>query len=147
MGTYERLVKGDRFMRNMLVAALVLPPLLLHAQTQSGAQAGTHAPVLESRLVTPTAVDSAASGNIVPATSSLLQPRLLKWSNITLDDLRDDSLSNRERSVTVAMTVDEQGVPSHVRVVDSDDPLINRGVLDAVAQYRFTPASFDSKPT
>ena len=76
-----------------------------------------------------------------------MQPRLVKWSNITIDDLREDALSNQERSVTVAMTVDEQGVPSHLRVVDSDDPLINRGVLDAVTQYRFTPASFNSKPT
>lgn len=134
-------------MRNILVATLVLSPVLLHAQTQSTAQTGTHAPVLESRLVSPKAVDSAASANVVLATSSLLEPRLVKWSNIAVDQMWEDSRINDNRTVTVSMTVDEQGVPSHLKIVDSDDPLINRGVLDAVADYRFTPAVYDKKPT
>ena len=134
-------------MRNILVATLVLSPVLLHAQTQSTAQTGSHAPVLESRLVSPKAANSAAPANAVPATSSLLQPHLAKWSNVVIDQMRDDSRINENRTVTVSMTVDEQGVPSHLKILDSDDPLINRGVLDAVADYRFTPAVYDKKAT
>ena len=45
------------------------------------------------------------------------------------------------------MTVNEKGLPTDLKVVNSEDPLLNRSVLDAVARYRFTPASLDSRPT
>jgi TonB family protein len=45
------------------------------------------------------------------------------------------------------MTVTESGAPTNLKIVESEDPLLNRSVLDAVANYRFTPASLDSKPT
>jgi hypothetical protein len=133
-------------MRNILVATLALSPVLLHAQTQSAAQTGAHAPVLESRLVSPKPVDSAASANVVTVTTSLVVPRLVKWGNIPVEH-PDDSMNNQERLVKVSMTVTEQGVPTHLKIVDSADPLINQSVLDAVANYRFAPASYDSKPT
>ena len=45
------------------------------------------------------------------------------------------------------MTVTEKGIPTDLKIIGSEDPLLNRSVLDAVANYRFTPASLDSKPT
>jgi TonB family protein len=135
-------------MRNILMATLALAPVLVHAQSQSPAQArGANAPVLESRLVTPNAADGAAAPSIIHPISNLLQPKLTKWTNIAEDEHNWDSPRYQTSTVTVSMTVTEKGVPTDLKVVDSQDPLLNRSVLDAVANYRFAPASLDSKPT
>lgn len=135
-------------MRNILMATLALAPVLVHAQSQSPAQArGANAPVLESRLVTPKATDGAAAPSAIHPISNLLQPKLTKWANIAEDEHNWNSPRYQASTVTVSMTVTEKGVPTDLKVVDSQDPLLNRSVLDAVANYRFAPASLDSKPT
>jgi TonB family protein len=135
-------------MRNILMATLALAPVLVHAQSQSPAQArGANAPVLESRLVTPNAADGAAAAPSSIHISNLLQPKLTKWTNIAEDEHNWNSPRYQTSTVTVSMTVTEKGVPTDLKVVDSEDPLLNRSVLDAVANYRFAPATLDSKPT
>ena len=135
-------------MRIVLMATLVLAPALVHAQSQSPAQPrGANAPVLESKLVTPNAVDGTPSGNVTQLTSHLFAPKLVKWTNIKEDQHNWDMRRYHVSSVTVSMTVTEKGVPTDLKIVESEDPLLNRGVLDAVANYRFTPASLNSKPT
>lgn len=135
-------------MRTILMATLALAPVLVHAQSQSPAPTRTtNAPVLESKLVTPNAVDGAAAPSAIVPTSTLLQPKLIKWTNIAEDRNWQESARNQERSFKVSMTVTESGVPTGLKVVDSADPLLNQSVLEAVANYRFTPASLDSKPT
>jgi TonB family protein len=135
-------------MRNILMATLALAPVLVHAQSQSPAQArGANAPVLESRLVTPNAADGAAAAPSSIHISNLLQPKLTKWTNIAEDEHNWNSPRYQTSTVTVSMTVTETGVPTDLKVVDSEDPLLNRSVLDAVANYRFAPATLDSKPT
>ena len=135
-------------MRNILMATLVLAPVLVHAQSQSPAQTrGANAPVLESRLVTPNAADGAPAAASSIHISNLLQPKLTKWTNIAEDERNWNSPRFQPSSVTVSMTVTETGVPTDLKVVNSEDPLLNRSVLDAVAHYRFSPASLDSRPT
>jgi TonB family protein len=135
-------------MRTILMATLVLAPVLVHAQSQSSVQPrGANAPVLESRLVAPNAVESAPSANTTAVTSNLIQPKLIKWANITLPGRNWNSTRIVERVVTVSLTVTEDGVPTNLKIVDSADPQLNRSVLEAVANYRFSPASLDSKPT
>jgi TonB family protein len=133
-------------MRKFLVATLVLAPVLVHAQASAPAQPGAQAPVLESKLVSPTAVNGAAP-NATHNISDLLGPKLIKWSNITEDYEVQDSARQQERAFAVSMTVNTQGIPSNLKIVDSDDPLLNQAVLEAVAQYRFAPASLNSQPT
>jgi hypothetical protein len=133
-------------MRTFLVATLALVPVLVHAQAPSPAQPGAQTPVLESKLVSPAAVNG-ASVNGISTTSDLLGPKLIKWSQITEDVSRPDSLRLQERSFAVSMTVDSQGIPTDLKIVDSDDPTLNRAVLEAVSSYRFTPGSLNSKPT
>ena len=135
-------------MRTILMATLALAPVLAHAQSQSPAQPrGANAPVLESKLVAPKSADSAPSANTTPLTYNLIEPKLIKWANITLGGRNSNTARNVQSLVTVSMTVTENGVPTNLKIVDSEDPLLNRSVLDAVANYRFTPASLDSKPT
>jgi hypothetical protein len=134
-------------MRNTILAILALAPVLVHAQAQSPAQPrGAQAAVLESKLVSPQPVEGAASPNVGRA-SALVQPKLIKWSDVEVDQGRSMILPGHEASFTVSMTVTAEGVPTHLKIVDSDNPPMNRNVLDAVAGYRFTRPSVDSRPT
>lgn len=133
-------------MRHILVATLALAPVLVHAQAPSPAQPGAQVPVLESKLVSP-AVNGAASPDTIHPSSYLLGPKLIKYTNVSEDFSRPDSARQQERTFAVAMTVEANGVPTNLKIVDSEDPILNRAVLDAVAQYRFSPASLHSKPT
>jgi outer membrane biosynthesis protein TonB len=135
-------------MRNILMATLVLAPVLVHAQSQSPSQPrGANAPVLESKLVSPKAVDGSASANVTPLVSNLVQPRLIKWTNIEESQRNSDTPRYSASAVTVSMTISESGTPSDLKIVSSEDPLLNTSVLDAVAHYRFAPGSLNSKPT
>jgi len=44
------------------------------------------------------------------------------------------------------MLVDEKGVPSDLKVVNSIGAEMDKNVLEAVSQYRFKPGTLDSKP-
>jgi TonB family protein len=146
MGTIRP--KGDILMRTLVMATLVLAPMLVHAQAQSPAQpSGVQAPVFESKLVSPQPVGGAAAPHHADAVSSaLVEPKLIKWSNVEVDRNPWISVANfHNRTVVVSMTVSADGVPSDLKIVDSDDPLLNTGVLEAVARYRFSPASLNSR--
>ena len=137
-------------MRIILMATLALAPVMVHAQSQSPAQPrGTNAPVLESRLVTPSAAETSdpSSGAIHPI-SNLVAPKLAQWSNIEADEQGWNTPPRfSTSSITVSMNVTERGVPTNLTIIVSQDPTLNRSVLNAVANYRFTPASLDSRPT
>lgn len=136
-------------MRNALMAALALAPVLVHAQAQSPAQPrGAQAPMLESKLVTPQPVEGAASPNALHPVSVYIKPKLIKWSSIEVDENEGFLFPGYSRgTVTVSMNVSAEGVPSDLKIVDSDDPPLNRSVLNAVASYRFSPAFLNAKPT
>jgi hypothetical protein len=136
-------------MRNILVAALALAPALVYAQAPSPAQPrGAQAPMLESKLVSPQPVEGAASPNALHSVSILVGPKLIKWSNIQVDESALTAYPNHhDRSLVLSMNVSAAGVPTDVKVVNSDDPLLNNSVVSAVSSYRFTPASLNSKPT
>jgi Gram-negative bacterial TonB protein C-terminal len=44
------------------------------------------------------------------------------------------------------MLVDEKGVPSDLKVVNSIGAEMDKNVLAAVSQYHFKPGTLDSKP-
>ena len=44
------------------------------------------------------------------------------------------------------MTVDKNGEPSNVKIVESTGPTLDKNVLDAVRQYRFKPGTLDHQP-
>jgi len=50
-------------------------------------------------------------------------------------------------NVAVRATVDQYGIPRNLEVSQSAGSLIDRKVLAAVSQYRFTPATVDNLPT
>src|ERR1700761_529879 len=114
-GTHFELLKETPPMRTILVATLALAPVLVHAQAPSPAQLGAQVPVLESKLVSPTAMDGASPSAI--HASNLRGPKLIKWSNVTEDyNLPDDS-RQQERQFAISMTVDADGVPTNLKIV------------------------------
>jgi len=46
----------------------------------------------------------------------------------------------------VSITVDDKGVPSDLKVLQSVNPVIDKRILDAVQRYRFTPSMLDGTP-
>jgi TonB family protein len=49
--------------------------------------------------------------------------------------------------VVVRAIVDENGIPRNVSIVQSAGPVVDRGAIAAVSQYRFKPATVDNQPT
>jgi protein TonB len=50
---------------------------------------------------------------------------------------------NLEGTVTLSLTVDENGLPQEVAVVESAGPVLDAAVLDAVRRWVFEPARKD----
>ena len=48
------------------------------------------------------------------------------------------------RDVVVHLTVDQHGVPQNLKIARSADAIVDQRTLEAVSQYRFTPATIDN---
>jgi TonB family protein len=139
-------------MRKVIVAALALTPMLLHAQANSPAQTqSSPSTTLQSNLIQPkefavSAADHAAAS--VPRISTGVNaPKLIHTVEIESDF---DSFGRGfafDRKTVVEMTVDATGKPSNLKVTRSLGPTMDRNVLAAVSQYRFSPGTLDGQPT
>ena len=149
MGTFTLEI---RIMRRVIVAALALTPMLLHAQVNSPAQPqSSSSTTLQSNLIQPNefAGSAADRGTVsVPRISTGVNaPKLIHTVEIESDF---DSLGRGfaiDRKTVVEMTVDATGKPSDLKIVGSLGPKMDKNVLAAVSQYRFSPGTLDGQPT
>ena len=138
-------------MRKILVAALALSPVMLHAQATSPAQPQNSgsATVLESKLAAPalnsTAADHATTSPI-RITTGVTAPKLVHVVDVPADGAAWH-VSGLEKTAVVSMLVDEKGVPSNLKIVRSIGADMDNNVLGAVKQYRFQPGSLNHLPT
>jgi TonB family protein len=139
-------------MRKVIVATLALTPMLLHAQANSPAQTQPSSSItLQSKLIQPKefAVSAADHGTVsVPRISTGVgAPKLIHTVEIEsdIDSLERDFAVSRK--TVVAMTVDATGKPSDLKIVRSLGPTMDKNVLAAVSQYRFSPGTLDGQPT
>jgi TonB family protein len=137
-------------MRILTTALLALTPALLHAQATSPAQPRSQAPVLQAKLSSPAGVNasaSAAAGTVsAMRISTVIAPKLIKAVNIeSAPDVW--SVVRFQQQVTVALTVDAQGVPTNIKVVKSSDETLDHRVLKAVSEFRFAPGTLNNIPT
>jgi|SRR5215469_2107832 len=134
-------------MRKVLVAALALSPVMLHAQATSPAQSRA---VLESKLSTP-ALSSSSSADHTAApvriSTGVIAPKLIKAVDIPASN-QDWAwrLTGVHRTAVVSMLVDEHGVPSNLKIVRSAGSETDENVLAAVKQYRFQPGLLNHEP-
>jgi len=143
-------------MRSAMVAALALSPLMVHAQAVAPAQPqAASAPVLDAslngskgmKLAAVAAEDRAAANEAaVRVSTGVVAPRLIYTVHISA---RSSFMGSQigPRAAVVLMTVDSEGRPSDVKIVQSADPSMDGDVLAAVRQFRFAPGTLDGQKT
>jgi TonB family protein len=134
-------------MRRVIVATLLLSPMLLHAQANSPAQPQTST---QAKLVQPATFEAdrntAGTTTTVRVSTGVNAPKLVHTVDVQSDS---DFIgaARFERTAVVSLTVDASGKPSDVKIVQSVNPIMDKNVLAAVSQYRFTPGTLDDAPT
>ena len=129
-------------MRKVILATLALSPMLLHAQANSPAQ--PQASTLQSKLVQ--SDDFAATPTSRRISTGVVAPKLIYSTTIASTDEWSARRSAFDKNVVVDMLVDEKGVPSDLKVVNSIGSDMDKNILEAVSQYRFKPGTLDNKP-
>jgi hypothetical protein len=140
-------------MRKVIVAALALTPMLLHAQANSPAQTQSSpaSTTLQSKLVEPNELNAseAVAHTTTPLriSTGVAAPKLIHTVAIESDSSWIPTGFVFDRKTVVEMTVDATGKPSNLKIVRSLGPVMDHNVLSAVGQYRFTPGTLDGAPT
>jgi TonB family protein len=132
-------------MRRVIMATLLLSPALLHAQAKSPAQPQTS--TLQAKLSQPAFGSEAAdTTNSVRVSTGVNAPKLVHTVDVQ-SDYDFTAAARFERTAVVSLTVDPTGKPSDLKIVQSVNPIMDKNVLAAVSQYRFTPGTLDNQPT
>ena len=143
------------------VAELTLPGISaeLAAAASSGSAnsltMATHASLRESvrtRMVDDFAADAMHQGGTLkyslkgsePAQSS--SPKVKQTVEVALSD-QELSEQPAVSNVVLRAIVDENGIPRNVVVTQSAGHVVDKRAIEAVREYRFTPAMVDNKPT
>jgi TonB family protein len=125
----------------VLLATLALSPALLHAQTAATT------PQLEARLngAQPIAAGAAGSTTSFRVSTGVVPPHLIRTVDIASTQDWEWTVAGPERTAEVSMTVDATGKPTDLKVVKSAGADLDKSVLEAVSQYRFTPATVSNQ--
>jgi len=137
-------------MRRVIVAALALTPMLLHAQANSPAKTQSPSSTLQSKLVQPAEINGSEAAHTtapVRVSTGVGAPKLIHTVAIEADSNWVPTGFTFERKAVVEMTVDATGKPSNLKIVKSLGPAMDHNVLAAVGQYRFAPGTLDGAPT
>ncbi len=124
-------------MRSSIVAALVLSPLMVHAQANSSAQ---------SKGLMVNAASTGTPTNVRISTG-VVAPKLVTTVAIQEDGSRISQAIATPRETVVSMTVDATGKPTDIKVVKSLGDSMDKNVLAAVSQYRFLPGTVSGQAT
>jgi len=135
-------------MRYLIAAALVVSPLMLNAQTATSAL-NPQLAAMQSSVTAASMMSSASSAAdrtasvVTPArvSTGVVEPKLIHTVSIRRDTIGAFSSGNNRRYATLSMVVDEEGVPTDLKIVKSAGPDLDPQVLEAVSQYRFQPAT------
>ena len=141
-------------MRKVIVAALALTPMLLHAQANSPAQQSSPAPTsLQSKLLQPAEFNASEPDRSTASTAArrvstgVVAPKLVYTVAVEADTDASPRGFVFDRKTVVEMTVDASGKPSDLKIVKSLGSKMDKNILAAVSQYRFTPGTLDGAPT
>jgi len=129
-------------MRALLVATLAFAPVLVHAQSAQ----------LQAKLTSPSFENAAAAGAVATSprrvSTGVVEPKIaIKNDVVVTKSFWADSAIHQDAKVTVAMTVDEKGNPSDLKVIASANPDLDKSVVEAVKTYRFIPGTVNNTPT
>ncbi len=128
-------------MRALLVATLAFAPVMLHAQSAQ----------LQAKLTAPSFENAAAAGAVATSprriSTGVVEPKVAITNNVVVSkSFWAESYAHEDAKVTVAMTVDEKGNPTDLKVVASANPELDKSVIEAVKTYHFIPGTVNSTP-
>jgi TonB family protein len=141
-------------MRRIVMAALALSPMLLHAQANlpAPAQSSASAPSLHAELGEPKEFSSSdsrtATTSVTPVrvSTGVTAPKLIHAENISTQGDVEWTVIPMHRTAVVELIVDADGKPSNIKVVHSLGMAMDKNVLEAVSQYRFKPGTVSHQP-
>jgi TonB family protein len=89
--------------------------------------------------------DGSAPTPVRPISTGVTAPQILRSTDIQVSPevaaaLRGDS------TVVLQLNLDQQGKPADIQVVKSINPTLDADVVDAVRQFRWTPATLNKLP-
>ncbi len=132
-------------MRKLIVAALALSPMMLHAQAHSPAPTQTSSLVRLNDFRAANAVSGATPTSApLRISTGVVSPKLLSTVSIVVPA---QPINTIDRLAIVSMIDDANGKPSDLKIVRSAGALLDGNVLNAVGQYRFTPGTLNNEPT
>ncbi len=125
--------------------------MLLHAQANSPAktQSSPTSSTLQSKLVQPSEIGASGADHVAAplrVSTGVVAPKLIH--TIPVESALDPSSIgfNTDRKTVVEMIVDTNGKPTDLKITRSLGPTMDKHVLAAVSQYRFTPGTLDGQP-
>jgi TonB family protein len=141
-------------MKRTIVAILALAPAALFAQTATPAQPSS-TPVLQTSVSQPASLVAAKSSmdrtsvakTPLQISTGVVAPKLVHSVEIDHQRATLTKVPGKDSVVVVSMLVDATGKPTNLKVVKSEDPFTDRGVLETVSQYRFQPGTLDGQAT
>jgi TonB family protein len=128
-------------MRALLVATLAFAPVLAHAQSAQ----------LQAKLTSPSFENAAAASAVVTTprrvSTGVVEPKVAITNSVIVPkSFWAETYAHEDAKVTVAMTVDEKGTPSDLKVIASANPELDKSVVEAVKSYRFIPGTVNNTP-
>jgi hypothetical protein len=139
----------------VVAAALLLSPLMVHAQANTPAQPqAAEAPALHASVAMPAGLmsSSAASADVPAANPSarrvstgVVAPKLIHTVPVEESIVSVQGFALRDREAWVSMIVDETGKPSDLKIVQSAGADLDQNILNSVSQYRYQPGSVSGK--
>jgi len=140
--------------RSAMLAALALTPVLMHAQAITPTPTKASSPAqLQAKLMNSTSFEAAAGSSAasVPAnvriSTGVVAPRLVHTVDVQSNPDWQWRTAGLYRTAVVAMTVDETGKPTNLKIIQSAGSDLDENVLAAVNQYRFAPGTVSNQPT
>jgi len=116
-------------MRQILAASLLLVPSLFPAAAVASK---------------PMNDDASAPTITRPLSTGVISPRILHSANILVSPDQAATLP-QDATVVLKLNIDEQGKPQGIQVVRSINRIVDARVIDAVNQFRWSPATLNKQ--
>lgn len=133
-------------MRKLLFASLALAPMMLHAQAILPAQPQAAKSVLMAKLNASEVSGAAAhASSPLRVSTGVTAAKLVVSTPVQQTSGWTWAPTETEKVAVVQLTVQPDGTPSNLSMVNSLGASIDHDVLASVATYRFSPAKLDNE--
>lgn len=109
--------------------------------------------ILLSSLLIPAAasatqpVDDASASTKPVVSTGVVAPKLLDAATLSITGNYPVSVIPTDGKIGLSLTVDENGVPQDVHIVQGVNPFVDARVVEAVRKLHYRPGTIDAKPT